>query len=445
MSAIPGLRRRRTSIVAAAAIGGLVAAATMVYVGAATLNTSEEGTDAIADELAVIELPVTPTAALGVLGDDGELASVAVLVLLPGGIGGSIVSFPATADVSQGFGDDRSPLDEVVALDGPEAFAPAIETMLGVSIQQSELLDGSRLADLLAPLGDVVVDLPVDVIDPDRAESDVLFPAGRTTMSSDDVAEVLTAVDPDRPLAEQLDQREAVWDAIDTAVGEGRPPLASHPAGTTENLLDLLFAGDVGARGLQSYVPPPEANPRGVDVVVLDRAEVLLVFAQVAPRAVAAPNVSLSFQIISGFTDDDLAELGINNADVSRDAINRLLFAQANVISVSRVRAGAVDDTRPDVTEVYVPDQRTRDIFEESFTTLFGRIVVKDATYRVEGVDVIVVLGRSYLDKIASDGFAGANPSTTVTTEATEDTAPGATSGDSGDSADTGGTEETDG
>jgi hypothetical protein len=419
VSAIPSRRRRSTALAAGAAGLGLVAAAAMVYVGAATLNESEEGTDAAADELPVVELPLTPTALLGVLGDDGELASVAVFVLLPGGIGGSIVSIPATADVNQGFGDDRSPLSEVVALDGAEAFAPAVETMLGVSIQQSELVDAARLGELLAPLGDVVVDLPADVVDPDRAESDVLFPAGATTMGSAELAEVLSAVDPDVAIAEQQQARVAVWDAIDTAVGSGRPPLGSHELGTTEHFLDLLLAGNVGARDLQSYVPAAETNPRGVDTAVLDRAEVLLVFAQIAPRAVAAPNVSLSFQLVSGFTDDDLVELGVNNADVSRDAINRLLFAQANVISVTRVREGAVDDAAPAVTGVYVPDQRTRDIIEESFTTLFGEIEILDATYRVEGVDVIVVLGQTYLDKIAAEGLAGANPSTTVTTEVT--------------------------
>ena len=156
--------------------------------------------------------------------------------------------------------------------------------------------------------------------------------------------------------------------------------------------------------------PAADANPRGVDVVVPDRAELLLVFGQIAPARVAAPNPSLTFRIETSFTAEDLEAIGANSADVAYDAIKRLLFVQANVVSVV-TRSGEV----PEITQAFVADPSRIDVVEENYPLVFGEMEVHPATERIAGVDVVVVLGRSYLDKY------GAEPATDLSVPTTAD------------------------
>ena len=103
-----------------------------------------------------------------------------------------------------------------------------------------------------------------------------------------------------------------------------------------------------------------------------DRAELLLVFGQIAPARVAAPNPSLTFRIETSFTDADLEAVGANSADVAYDAIKRLLFVQANVVSVV-TRSGEV----PEITQAFVADPSRIDVVEENYPLVFGEMEVQ--------------------------------------------------------------------
>ena len=117
-----------------------------------------------------------------------------------------------------------------------------------------------------------------------------------------------------------------------------------------------------------------ETSTGRVDVVVPDRAEVLLVFGQVAPARVAAPNPSLTFRIEVPFPDDVLEPLGANRADVAVQAISRLLFVQANVVSVDTA-SGDV----PEITRAYVADESVIGVVEDSYPLVFGEVEVNPA------------------------------------------------------------------
>ena len=230
------------------------------------------------------------------------------------------------------------------------------------------------------------------------------------TLSGPDAASVLTARVAGSPDSLLEPQRLAVWTALAERVGAGigsaLPVGPDVPVPTPADLdafLDRLYAGPVAARGVFYEPPDPDANPREVDVVVPDRAELLLVFGQIAPARVAAPNPSLTFRIETSFTDEDLESVGANSADVAYDAIKRLLYVQANVVSVV-TRSGEV----PEITQAFVADPSRIDVVEENYPLVFGEMEVNQATERIAGVDVVVVLGRSYLDKY------GAEPATDI-------------------------------
>jgi hypothetical protein len=399
-------RRRNTLVALVATLVAAVLALLLVAVGAATLRDSRAGRHAAADTLPELGLPVTPTALVGVVDETDVLTSVVALVMAPNGAGGSIVVLPATGDSSLGLGDDRFPLAETYTVRGPEAFAIDAEALAGISFDVIEIVDGARFAELVAPLGPLAVDLPDAVVDDDVEEP--LFEAGSATLDPDAAASVLTSRVTGSPdsLLEPL--RLSMWTAVAERVGAGigsalpvGPDVSVPTPPDLDAFVERLYAGPVAARGVLFASPAADANPRGVDVVVPDRAELLLVFGQIAPARVAAPNPSLTFRIETSFTAEDLESVGANSADVAYGAIQRLLFVQANVVSVV-TRSEEV----PDITQAFVADRSRVSVVEENYPLVFGEMEVHAATERIAGVDVVVVLGRSYLEE---HGAAGAS------------------------------------
>jgi hypothetical protein len=406
MTTSAAARRRSTWVALALVVAVCVAAGTLVVVGAATLANSRAGRDATQDGDAVLTLPVTPTALVGTVDPEGRLASVAALVVDPSGVGGSIVSIPATGDASLDLGDDRFPLDESLAVDGPELFRIQAEALTGISYDVVELADRERVEAMLAPLGTLTVDLPAGVELPAVDGDDAIeLDAGEQDVDAALAARLVTYRAADEPVHVLDPVRDAVWAGVADQIGAGIGSASTVGAGASvprpsdlDDVLDRLYAGTTGWRNVTAVVPPPDRNPRGVDVVVPDRAELLLVFGQIAPGRVAAPNPSLTFRIEAGFTEEELAASGLNNADVARDVINRLLFVQANVVSVVTSEVAA-----PDVTQVAVADESVVDVVLDSYPLVFGDLEVVELDHRIQGIDVIVFLGRSYLDRVGAD------------------------------------------
>jgi hypothetical protein len=404
----PARRTRSTWIALGATTVILVVAICLTVLGAATLANSRAGRDAGDDSIPVLSLPATPTALVGVVDGDGVLTSVALLALDPSGSGGSMLSIAATADSTLDLGDERLPLNETLATQGADGFRLQAEALTSVSFDLAELADAERLTELFTPLGTIAVDLPQDVTI-GAGEDESIVPAGLTDLDATTAAAILTATSDDGPDHLLEPARDAVWAGVATRASEvGATETAGDPGDVRPADLDAfvarLFCGDVGWRNLRYAVPPPERNPRGVDVVVPGRAEVLLVVGQIAPARVAAPNPSLTFRVESTLPGDVLEPLDVNNADVATIAISRLLYVQANVVSVE-----TAGDEAPDVTQVYVADAGVMDVVEQSYPLVFGELEVLPAEYRIAGVDVIVVLGRSFLEKMTGEPLTEAD------------------------------------
>ena len=189
--------------------------------------------------------------------------------------------------------------------------------------------------------------LPDDVIDGDGSGDDdapddgtdevdvgLVAAAGPQTLSPDDVAAVLTAIDDSVSAGAQHPIDVAVWSAI-----AGATPLISAgtssnvdaesaPPATVEDLVVRLLSGPVAVRDISASEPSAAINPTESDVLVLDRADAALVFAQVSPALVSTPNPGLTIRFEAQFTDEQLeASQGLfdSNSDVARGFIDQML------------------------------------------------------------------------------------------------------------------------
>jgi hypothetical protein len=401
--------------------------------------------------------PATPNALLGVTDDEGALASVVVLTLLPEGQGGSIVTIPVNADATAGFGVQRRPLNEFFDASDPEAFNIAVSDMLSITIEQTLIVDPAGLEALLAPIESVSAVLPDAAIDTDAirpagstptttspdttspdtvpdttdngqngpgpngsgpgvttttepesgavdAELDgVVVSAGPQVLDMGQVVDVLTAIDESVPAYDQHPLDVAIWTALASTAPVDSPPepVATDaegrpvPPSSVEQLMTELFQGPVGVRDIAAAPPPEATNPTGEDVVVLDRADSMLVFASISPALMSTPNIGPKFRIVAEYSDEQLAAAGgpyATNSDVARELIGRLLFVQANIVSVDTASAVA-----PAVTLIQVSDPRLIEEATKTGETLFGPVEVVEATTVLEGVDQVVTLGESYI------------------------------------------------
>lgn len=417
MTASASRRRRRT--IGAAVTGGLlvVAATALFAVGVVTLSNSEEGSAVEVDDRPTVALPDTPNAALGLFDRNDALASVVVMTLLPDGQGGSIVTVPVNADVTAGFGEQRQALSEVVDPSDPESLRRPLEEMLTITLERVALLRGDQVDELLAPFESVQVSLPEDVVDASAVGSGIVAQAGQQQLRRSLVAEALVAVGDEGDSYDHHDVDVALW----TAIAQSAPVVSPPPTVPTDDLgrpiapetaIDLaarLWEGDVSVRDLAVYQPSTAENPTDADVVVIDRADSVMVFAQVSPALVSTPSAGLSVRLEVPFTEEQLVASGGDfetSAELARTMVARVLFFEANVVSVDTTPA---PDGAGTLTEVEVADERFLSDSEAAAEVLYGPSEVRVAETVIEGVDVVVRLGTAFLDR-ENAGPSGDDP-----------------------------------
>lgn len=420
MSAIRNRRRRSTLFAFVAAVLVIAAAAGLGVVGVQTLADSTAGHRAEGSgvRLPTQRLPYTPTALVGTLDDTGRLTTVLVLAIEPDGTGGSIVELAASADANSGTAETLNPLNALLATQDPEAFALAVEALTGVSFDVVELVDQRRLAQLIAPLGDLAVQMPIALYDASSGEQ---WPKGEIVMGGPVAARAVTAVDPE--IEDWLFEpgRAAVWRAVADRVGAGigsAVPVASdadlpRPA-DLDSFLDRLFAASVRFRELsilpidaervEEQLPMELGVAFGVAakdaVAVHDLTEVLMVMGAVAPGRVGAPLAAPSFRVVMGFPRSELEPLGLRGSDLLKEAIVRLLFMKVNVVSVAELPGSTV----PEHSTFVVADPSTIDGVSEEYAAAFGdEIEVRAAESLIEGIDIELVLGRDFLEMVRAN------------------------------------------
>jgi hypothetical protein len=422
VTAIAARRKRRTWYALGAAALVVAAIPVLGVAGWRAIRDSKAARDVTTSAETI---PVTPTALLGGTDADGRLTTLAVLALAPQGAGGSVVAVPVGASITADDGS-RHRLADRFAEGGIDQLKLDVEAMMLLTVDVAQVVDQAQLAALLAPVGDVAVDLPADVIQgapptpttsapeeestptsstraPGRdttttsepettttteAPGELVAAAGQQQLTPDAVARVLLATTVGESEITRLPVNEAVWKAVAAAVGDGRPgtapvDIAAGPPADLTAFVGGLWAGSV--RTWQMGVSPitsASANPTGADLLQVDLAEAIMVVATVAPSAASAVLDGASVQLTSGFSD----------WHVTRNAIAVLAYIGANVMIVINT-----DEAPPATSQVLAGSAAVQSLAEEYATALEAG-PVEPVTDPVEGVEVQIVLGQSFAD-----------------------------------------------
>lgn len=386
MTALPGLRRKRTSLILGMNALALVAVAVLGLVGANALKHYEG-----AKKLEQIPTRAFPTSQVGLLAiadETNRLAGVAMIVSLPGDqAGGYLLPLPTSVDSTLGAGDERIALTAVFAQDGIDGLALAVEGALSVTLNVSQLVTPAEAEALLAPVAPVEAQLPRDVRDSVDGAPVVLFPTGPTELTAAQMVQVLTAEVTGESESARRDNINAVWTAIATAVGTGKTQwVVGTPIVSVGDLLTRAFAGPVTSQSFPTIPIAPELNPAGLDVEQIDQAEAVMWLATVAPGAMSAPGLGLTYRIEAP---------GPTYVAQVKAAVAALLAIGANIKSVDF--SGPVVA----VTQALVREEsETNFVIDDNVS--FGTVQVAVDPQPYAGVDVVLQLGSEYFDAVVT-------------------------------------------
>lgn len=411
MTSLAGRRRRNTMLALGAGLIAAIAAPTLVYVGANAITNSKAGKNALANAPLEQSFPQTPTAMLATVSDTNELTSVTVLVLAPDADesaavydqrGGSIVSVPINVD--SGSGGQLLSLHDAYALGGQAELLIDLQSAVNLTIDFSAVMKRDEVAAFLTGLPSVQANLPTDVLGPDET---ALFTKGPSTLTSTQIAQILTSKSPTQRERPRQANIEAVWSGIASAIGTGRQGLtlsASSPTTFAETATRLM-SGSVAARGLVARSLDSTLNPEGLDVESLDLPDTILVFASIAPAQMSRPASGLTFRIEAppGFDQQVRKTIGV------------LLSFGDNVVSID-LSADAKADTKLLIYDASLAAVESTD------NPIFGKVSVETPKTRLGSIDETILLGTTYLkgvDLSAPDATSSTTSTSVAPTETT--------------------------
>ena len=404
MTAIPSRRHNRTVAAFLCGLLGMVMLPSGLALAANSLLHSTDG-DSV-DTKNIIKIPSTPAALLAVVDGNGFVASLQMIALAPGGRGGTVVSIPVGAASVVAPGEAPRRLGDAFLLNGIDGLTSDVEGLLNVTFTAKAAVTEAELAAMLVGERDVNVEI-------DRAVNTLLptgiqeiLPAGKHTLTSAQVAGILASNQAGAPESDRLPIIKSLWVGIAGAglniattpseVGVTVTTLA--PALTVQDFLQRTLTGEVQVwQFAANAIPEGELNPTNSDMYALDKAEVIMVVASVAPSSVSSLYATINVQIDSAFTD----------ATITREAVLRLSMLGVNVVLVRQVPGEPAVET----IVQYNDDPVRAEV--ESYSSLFGPLTPKRVTQQVEGVDARIVLGTNFRDFIAGQPSGGGITTTT--------------------------------
>ena len=112
-----------------------------------------------------------------------------------------------------------------------------------------------------------------------------------------------------------------------------------------------------------------------------------------------APFPSAVVRLLVPFSDNDLEGTERSVSDVAVAAVRRLSDVGLNVVSVSTGINHDVEQVG-EVTEVWTGDESSVTEAAASFSELLGEVVARKGDYVIDGVDVVIILGTSFLSDL---------------------------------------------
>jgi len=365
----------------------------------------------------VIKIPSTPAALLAVVDGNGFVASLQMIALAPGGRGGTIVSIPVGAASVVTSTEAPRRLGDAFLLNGLDGLTTDVEGLLNVTFTAKAAVTEAEIAAMLG--GDRAVNVEID-----RAVNTLLptgiqeiLPAGKHTLTSAQVAGILASNQAGAPESDRLPIIKSLWIGVAGAGLNTVATTTSEVVGTATSLVPALTVQEFLQRTLTGEVqvwqfaadaiPQGDLNPTNSDMYALDKAEVIMVVASVAPSSVSSLYATINVQIDSAFTD----------ATITREAVLRLSMLGVNVVLVREVPGEPAVET----VVQYNDDPVRAEV--ESYSSIFGPLTPKRVTQQVEGVDARIVLGTNFRDFIAGQPSGGGiTTSTSIAVDESEQT-----------------------
>ena len=407
-------------------IGGVIAARSL-------LNSS--GGQRVDDSGALL-IPATPAALLATVNDINQVTSLTAFVLAPSGIGGTIISLPVGTRAETIGGQAPHRIADTFAEAGVEAMLLETEGALDVTFSVVGAVGRNDLAGVLNILPSIPVNFETPVVNtamvmPDpmttttiksrssrstettlppqpTAVDTEMFPAGEQTLTGDQAALVLYTQKAGEPEFDRLVHIKAMWNGVAAAVGTG---LAPEVAQFDPALVGTELPKDIGAFMRRVLGGPIQVwqlsaqplvgadNPLGIDIYALDRFEVLMIMASVAPSSLSIANDTLAVQVDNPF----------NDANITRAIVERLSYLNVTVALIRNLTISPQQKTVIKTTTVIADELK-----KIGLDGVIGPISYGKWKDPVQGIGAQIILGQDFVDFLAS---APALPPTTVATD----------------------------
>ena len=407
-------------------IGGVIAARSL-------LNSS--GGKRVDDSGALL-IPATPAALLATVNDVNQVTSLTAFVLAPSGIGGTIISLPVGTRAESIGGQAPHRIGDTYAQAGVEGLLLEAEGSLDVTFSVVGAVVRNDLAGVFSMLPPIPVNFETPVVNtamvmPDPATTTTiksrssrstettlppqptavdteLFAAGEQTLTGDQAALLLYAQKSGEPELDRLARIKAMWNGVATAVGTG---LSAEVAQFDPALVGTELPNEIGAFMRRVFGGPIQVwqlsaqplvgadNPLGIDVYSLDRFEVLMIMASVAPSSLSIANDTLAVQVDNPF----------NDANITHSIVERLSYLNVTVALIRNLTISPQQKTVIKTTTVIADELK-----KIGLDGVVGPISYGKWEDPVQGIGAQIVLGQDFVDFLES---APALPPTTVATD----------------------------
>ena len=434
MTAIPS--RQRNRMLAALACG--IASACLLPIGgviAARSLLNSSGGKRVDDSGALL-IPATPAALLATVNDVNQVTSLTAFVLAPSGIGGTIISLPVGTRAESIGGQAPHRIGDTYAQAGVEGLLLEAEGSLDVTFSVVGAVVRNDLAGVFSMLPPIPVNFETPVVNtamvmPDPATTTTiksrssrstettlppqptavdteLFAAGEQTLTGDQAALLLYAQKFGEPELDRLARIKAMWNGVATAVGTG---LSAEVAQFDPALIGAELPNEIGAFMRRVFGGPIQVwqlsaqplvgadNPLGIDVYSLDRFEVLMIMASVAPSSLSIANDTLAVQVDNPF----------NDANITHSIVERLSYLNVTVALIRNLTISPQQKTVIKTTTVIADELK-----KIGLDGVVGPISYGKWKDPVQGIGAQIILGQDFVDFLAS---APALPPTTVATD----------------------------
>jgi len=403
-------------------------------IGARSLLNSSGGKRV--DDSGALLIPATPAALLATVNDINQVTSLTAFVLAPSGIGGTIISLPVGTRAETIGQQAPHRIGDTYAQAGIEGVLLEAEGSLDVTFSVVGAIVRNDLAGVLNILPSIPVNFETPVVNtamvmPDPATTTTiksrsskstettlppqpvavdseLFPAGEQTLTGDQAALVLYTQKAGEPELDRLAHIKAMWSGVATAVGTGLAPEVAQfdPALVGTELpneigafMRRVLGGPIQVWQLSAQPLVGADNPLGIDVYSLDRFEVLMIMASVAPSSLSIANDTLAVQVDNPF----------NDVNVTHAIVERLSYLNVTVALIRNLTVNPQQKTVIKTTSLIAGELKKIGLDGVVGSISYGKW--KDP---VQGIGAQIILGQDFVDFLAS---APALPSTTVATD----------------------------